>query len=77
MGDEGVAVRAGLVRRLEYEVNDSSSIVDLVRHGLAVALVPPSMLTPGDPTVTTVRVRGLRQVHRISLATPTARPLVV
>lgn len=74
-GNDAAFAGAGLERRLEYEVNDSSSIVDLVRHGLAVALIPATLLPPGDPTVATVRVGGLRHVHRISLATPTARPL--
>jgi DNA-binding transcriptional LysR family regulator len=66
---------AGLRRRLEYEVNDSTSLVDLVRHGLAVAVIPPSLVPAGDASIVTLPLSDAHHVHRVSLATPTGRRL--
>jgi DNA-binding transcriptional LysR family regulator len=39
---------AGLTRRITYEVNDTDSLVDFIRHGLAVGLIPASLVN--DPS---------------------------
>ncbi|WP_354699542.1 HTH-type transcriptional regulator GltC [Paraconexibacter sp. AEG42_29] len=74
--NDRVFAAAGLRRRLEYEVNDSSSIVDLVRHGLAVALIPASLVGADDGSIATVPLTGAPDhAHRVALAVPTGRPL--
>ena len=35
---------AGLQRRVALEVNDIATLVDFVRHGLAAAFLPPSLV---------------------------------
>jgi DNA-binding transcriptional LysR family regulator len=65
---------AGLQRQVEFEVGDTPSVVNLVRHGLGVALLPPSMVVDSDRVVM-VPVRGRSPLWEISLATPTNRPV--
>jgi DNA-binding transcriptional LysR family regulator len=43
MAADRAALAAGVDRRIDYELNDAESIIDFVRHGLAVALLPPSL----------------------------------
>lgn len=75
ISSDRVFAAAGLERRLAYEVNDSASIVDIVRHGLAVALIAQTLIPDGDTSVVTVPLEGVGYDHRISLAAPTTRPL--
>lgn len=75
LNNDAAFTAAGLRRRLEYEVNDSASLVDLVRHGLAVAVMPRSLLPAGDESVLMIPLREHRHVHRVSLAVPTGRRL--
>jgi DNA-binding transcriptional LysR family regulator len=75
MNNDATFAAAGLRRRLEYEVNDSASLVDLVRHGLAVAVIPPSLVPAGDASIVTLPISDAHHVHRVSLATPTGRRL--
>jgi DNA-binding transcriptional LysR family regulator len=35
---------AGLTRAITYEVNDTASLIDFIRHGLAVAMIPASLV---------------------------------
>lgn len=42
LGDRAFA-RAGLEREVELEVNDVHSLIDLVRHGLGIAIVPEAV----------------------------------
>jgi DNA-binding transcriptional LysR family regulator len=37
---------AGLAREVAYEINDTASLVEFVRHGLGVALFPRSLVGP-------------------------------
>ena len=60
---------AGLRRSVVYEVNDITSVLDFVRHGLAVALLPPSFAPP-EPDLTSVPVRPRTPILQVSLATP-------
>jgi DNA-binding transcriptional LysR family regulator len=71
---------AGIARRVAYEVNDIGTLVDFVRHGLAVSLVPPSYGThPGpDPRgedVVLVPLRGRVPEFVTSIVTPEDRPV--
>src|SRR5487761_1366563 len=40
---------AGLVRKVTIEVADVATCLQLLRAGLGIALLPPSLLPPGDP----------------------------
>jgi len=65
---------AGVRRAVAYEINDNPSIVDFVRHGLAVAVLPPSLVA-GTTGVTLVPIRRHAPVFTISLATARGRRL--
>jgi DNA-binding transcriptional LysR family regulator len=71
--DQACAV-AGVRRRLEYEVNDTASVIDLVRHGLAVALLPASMIGT-DSTVVLIALGRHAPTFATSVAHPSTRPL--
>jgi DNA-binding transcriptional LysR family regulator len=47
---------AGVARTVTYEVNDTSTVVEFVRYGLAVALLPRSVVD-GAPDVEAVQLR--------------------
>jgi DNA-binding transcriptional LysR family regulator len=64
---------AGAHRTVAYEINDIASVADFVRHGLAVAIVPP-VTFPEDDRIVFVQVRRHVPVHRVSLALPSDRP---
>jgi DNA-binding transcriptional LysR family regulator len=65
---------AGARRTIEFEVNDTWSVIDLVRHGLAVSFLPASLLD-GDDSVTLVPIRRHAPAFTTSLAMPANRPL--
>jgi DNA-binding transcriptional LysR family regulator len=70
---------AGLSRQVEYELNDTGSVVDFVRHGLAIALVPRSyggFAHPDDgPGVVLVPLGGRAPEFAMSIVAPADRPL--
>jgi DNA-binding transcriptional LysR family regulator len=63
---------AGLTRDLAFEVNDTASVVELVRYELAIALLPPS-LAAGVPDIAIVPVAGKPPTFDTFLAEPTER----
>ncbi len=65
---------AGVQRQVAFEVGDTASVVNLVRHGLGVAFLPPSIVADSE-RVALVPVRGRSTLWEISLATPTNRPV--
>jgi DNA-binding transcriptional LysR family regulator len=65
--------RAGVHRKLAYEVNDIPTVLDFVRHGVAVAIIYPAWAAPGRD-VTFVRLRRHARRIAISLASPATRP---
>ena len=65
---------AGVERTPAFEINDISTILDLVRNDLAVALLPGAFVT-GDPSLVAVPVRPGALVFEIALARPSARRL--
>jgi len=65
---------AGVRRRVTYEVGDTPSVVNLVASDIGVALLPPSIMPPGD-NVRHIPVRGKAPQWDISLALPSNRPL--
>jgi LysR substrate binding domain len=65
---------AGVERQVAFEVGDTASVVNLVRHGLGVAFLPPSIVANSE-RVALVPVRGRSPPWEISLARPTNRPV--
>ncbi|MDQ1459523.1 MAG: hypothetical protein QOI08_1007, partial [Actinomycetota bacterium] len=63
---------AGLRRTVAYEINDTASIFDFVRHGLAVAIMPPSF-AEGVKGIVFRPVRRHSPVFETSLAAPANR----
>jgi DNA-binding transcriptional LysR family regulator len=60
---------AGIVNRVSrMEMNDLSTVLDLVRHGLGYAFVPAS-LEDDNPDIRFVRIRGARPELQICIAT--------
>jgi DNA-binding transcriptional LysR family regulator len=70
---DGAFAAAGLVREVRYEVNDSRSVVDLVRNGLAVSLLPGAIVA-GAPGIATAPVRDAPRFVT-GLASSTTWPL--
>jgi DNA-binding transcriptional LysR family regulator len=65
---------ARIQRDVAFEVADTPSVIDLVRHGLGVAILPASIIS--DQTgVRLVPVGGRAPVWPVSLATPANRPM--
>jgi DNA-binding transcriptional LysR family regulator len=65
---------AGLRRNVAYEINDTASIFDFVRHGLAVSIMAPSFAE--DETGIAFRpIRRHAPVFETSLAAPSSRRL--
>jgi DNA-binding transcriptional LysR family regulator len=63
---------AGAERHVALEVNDTQTLLDFVRHGLAAAFLPPSLVA-GAQGVTLVPVRHHAPVFETYLAEPTTR----
>ncbi|MDO8209072.1 LysR family transcriptional regulator [Conexibacter sp. CPCC 206217] len=55
MASDRVFAAAGVRRTIAFEVNDTASLVDFVRHGLAIALLPPSMAAGTDLAFVPIR----------------------
>jgi DNA-binding transcriptional LysR family regulator len=65
---------AGVRRAVAYEVNDTTSVIEFIRHGLAIGLLPPSFVA-GVEAVTTVPIRHHAPQFEVAIATPAFRPL--
>jgi DNA-binding transcriptional LysR family regulator len=63
---------AGLGRNVAYEINDTASIFDFVRHGLTVAIMPPSF-TEDATGIAFTPIRHHVPVFETSLAVPANR----
>jgi DNA-binding transcriptional LysR family regulator len=66
--------RAGITRTIEFEVGDTESVVDLVRHGLAVAVMPASLIRE-RAGIACVPLSRPGIVFTTSVASPTSRPM--
>jgi DNA-binding transcriptional LysR family regulator len=62
--------RAGADRTVRFEINETATIVEFVRAGAALALLPQS-LTVGQPDLVTVQIKGEPILFRTLLAVPT------
>jgi DNA-binding transcriptional LysR family regulator len=63
---------AGLPRRVDYEINDVSTVIDFVRHGLAITITTPAMADLGEG-IALIPIRRNAPRLRVSLATPATR----
>jgi DNA-binding transcriptional LysR family regulator len=63
---------AGVERRVTLEVNDTQTLVEIVRHGLASAFLAPSFIRNRDG-ITLVPVRHHAPVFEAYIAEPTTR----
>src|SRR6478752_4413363 len=63
---------AGVARRLTYEIDDLETLIELVGHGAAVAVLPPSVLPRGSRLATS-RIRRPAPEFVISIAAPATR----
>jgi DNA-binding transcriptional LysR family regulator len=73
MANDQAFAAQGLTRTITYEVNDTGSVIEFVRHGLAVAMLPASLVTAG----TELRLIPIREGPEflIAIAAPTNRRL--
>jgi DNA-binding transcriptional LysR family regulator len=65
---------AGVRRAVAYEVNDTTSVIEFIRHGLAIGLLPPSFVA-GVDDVATVPIRHHAPQFVVAIATPADRRL--
>lgn len=72
--DRAFAAAGSGSRTIAYEVDDATSLVDLVRHGLAISILPPSLAEPNDDLVH-VTLAGNELLFETALATSTVRRL--
>jgi DNA-binding transcriptional LysR family regulator len=64
--------RAGAVRAVRFEINEAATIVEFVRTGAGLALLPQSM-TVGSPDIATAEIEGEPILFRTLLAVPSQR----
>jgi DNA-binding transcriptional LysR family regulator len=68
---ESALAAARITREVRYEINDMASVADFVEQDLAVAVMPPSFVSP-HPDVRLVSITDA-PAFVVSLATPTDR----
>jgi DNA-binding transcriptional LysR family regulator len=65
---------AGVTRVITFEVNDTASVIEFVRHGLALSLMPASFV--GDRRgLALIPIRGSVPEFRTAIAAPSNRRL--
>jgi len=65
---------AGVTRTITYEVNDTATMIDFIRNGLAIGMMPRSLVeTSGD--IASVPIRDHPPEFRTTIAIPANRPL--
>ena len=65
---------AGLTRTITYEVNDTATMVEFISTGLAIGLLPPSLVDTGDD-IAFVPIRHHPPEFQTAIAVPTNRRL--
>jgi DNA-binding transcriptional LysR family regulator len=63
---------AGVERRIDYEVADVTTVIDFVRHGLAVSIVPATVVGD-DARISRIPIRRHAPVLTTSVAIPAHR----
>ena len=65
---------AGITRTLAYELNDTASMIEFIRHGLAIGMLPVSFVEDADG-IATVPIRHHVPHFEVAIATPANRRL--
>jgi DNA-binding transcriptional LysR family regulator len=63
---------AGVTRTIAYEINDTASVIGFIRHGLAIGLLPPSLIEHTDG-IAFVPIRGRALEFLTAIAIPSNR----
>jgi DNA-binding transcriptional LysR family regulator len=71
--DRAFAAR-GLTRTITYEVNDTGSVIEFVRHGLALAMLPASLVDANE-SLRLIPLRGRPPEFVTAIAAPSNRRL--
>jgi DNA-binding transcriptional LysR family regulator len=72
--NDGAFAAAGLTRAITYEVNDTASLIGFIRHGLAVGIIPASLVD--DPHgLAFIPIRDHPSEFVTAIATPSNRRL--
>ena len=71
MATDRAFAAAGVARDIAFELNDTSTLVEFVRVGLAVAVLPPSMVS--GPGIALVSIRRAAPTFTTFLARPGER----
>jgi DNA-binding transcriptional LysR family regulator len=74
MANDRAFAAAGATRTITYEVNDSASVIEFVRHGLALSMLPAS-LVDGTDGVRLIPIRGRPPEFLTAVASPSNRRL--
>jgi DNA-binding transcriptional LysR family regulator len=72
MATDRAFAAAGIARTVSFELNDSASVIEFVREGLGVALLPGPMAAIA-PEVRQIAIAGAAPSFDIYLAEPTGR----
>jgi DNA-binding transcriptional LysR family regulator len=72
MATDRAFAAAGVARTVSFELNDSASVIEFVREGLGVALLPGPMAAIA-PEVRQIPIAGAAPSFNIYLAEPTGR----
>jgi DNA-binding transcriptional LysR family regulator len=74
MANDRAFAAEGLTRTIAYEVNDTASVIEFVRHGLALGMLPASLLDQSDE-LRLIPIRGRAPEFLTAIATPSNRRL--
>jgi DNA-binding transcriptional LysR family regulator len=74
MANDRAFAAAGVSRTITYEVNDTASLIEFVRHGLALSMMPASLVDDRDE-LRLIPLRGRAPEFRTAIATPSNRRL--
>lgn len=74
MANDRAFAAAGVTRTITYEVNDLPSVIEFVRHGLALSMLPASFIEDNNGLGLTP-IRGNAPEFVTAIATPSSRQL--
>jgi len=74
MANDRAFAAAGVSRTITYEVNDTASLIEFVRHGLALSMMPASLVDDRDE-LRLIPLRGRVPEFRTAIVTPSNRRL--
>ena len=74
MANDRAFAATGLTRTITYEVNDTAAVIEFVRHGLALGMVPASLVDSSDE-LRLIPIRGRAPEFLTAIATPSNRRL--